>query len=582
MVVATLPWLALPLRGQDATRAADTPADASAGGAAADAPGASAPESAPSAGSPIYYNQTNPPPAYGEPGFGIVQRVPSSELGAPEYGVPYSALPLSPDPFAARSFGVGETTYSHWDGGSGSINLGSAGISLSRLPGIIQHGVAPDNALLKLGPLYFYLRSVDAYMFYTDNSRLTETNRQSEVAAIITMDMLLIAQVTDDLELSVAGTLVYLPVQNILSLNYSGLPGGSLGYLLEAAPTLAASVTQGANIAGWPVQFRDGFSTSTGRYSDSTLDSFTLFQGSSAQQNFNNGAYTFHSSHANLRNTSEVNNTSANDSYFTFFANTVSATTFKDLPNDITLTAAANHSDIWYYNQGNRGLPTSRDAFFAEAQDVRPSLRFKPFVTYEVTYSSNVPGVFQTVAAGLSGPITGQLFLSTDVGYYLSNTGHQGLLWVLDLAHTAGVYTTENFQIRRDLSDFNDEVTTTEYYRLNQILGPTLNGALFASHSDFQELSGNGTVDRSQEDFGIDITWVVGPLTHLSMGTTYAHQDFADDFVTDTLSARVSLSRTFSDSLFLRAFYQYQRFLTNQPGHNYFENLVYVSMQKYF
>jgi len=567
-----------------ALTAADAPATPDAAPAATDASPA-APADATS-GSPaatgngtLYYNQPGQPPTYGEPSFGILQRLPSSELGTPQYGVPYSSVlnGQSLDPLTGKGFGVDFYDFPKAGNAEGSLSLGSVGIGLTD-DNFLRRAVAPEDADLKIGPLYFYLDSLTGSLLYTDNSHLSATNRQSETLAIISLNMTLLVQLTEDLQFSISGSLIYLPIQNILGFESSSLEGG-LGFLLAALPTLTANATYDILVAEWPVRFRDSFTTSTGSYSDSTRDSFSLFEGSALQQQ--NGKYVFRSARVGLRNNEGDNNANSQNDYFSFFTNTISASTQGYLPSDILLSSYAERSDLWY-NQGNRGLPTSREDFYVLAQSVRPTLRFKPFASYEISHTSDAPGVFQQVEAGFSGPITDQLFLLTDMGYFLSNTGNEGLVWRLDLQHLAGENTTEDFSFQRDWNDFDDEMITTEYYRITQVLGPTINGAGFADHTSYEEVAGSGAVNRDQEDFGAGIYWILGPLTKLAVQGEYTHQNFDDHFRTDTWTARVNLSRTISDSMHLEAFYQYQNYMANESDRNYYENLVYISFTKTF
>jgi hypothetical protein len=589
LVMAQL-CLAFSLRAQDAPPTGAEPSNTPPPAASAVSPPASdaspstpdaslaTPESSP--GSPLYFNQNTQPLTYGEPGFGIVRRVPASEFDAPEYGVPYSSVLYNnpADPFSTHSFGLNTEEYPKFGEAYGSVSFGYAGLGLSSIP-FIHHAFAPLDADLKAGPLYLYFDSLEAALLYTDNYKLSDTNRQSELLAIISLNMTLVAQLTEDLQFSITGSVIYLPIQNIVGFESSTLEG-SLGFLLGALPALTSNVVYDTLVAGWPVEFKDVFQTSTGHYSDSTVDNFSLFQGGVLDRQ-QNGQYTFRSGHADLRFNSGNNNNDTQNNYFNFFSNTISATTYGDLPSDVQLTARAARSDLWY-NQGNRGLPSSRDDFYILAQSVRPTMRFKPFASYEVTHSSDVPGVYQIFTAGFSGPITDQLFLYADAGYFISNTGNEGSLWTLELQHTAGENTTEDLEIRRGLNDFDDEVITTEYYRINQILGPTLNAVGFADHSSFQELADDQVSNRDQEDFGVGLNWILGPLTTLELRGIYTHQNFDDGFKTDTWTGRVDLSRTITNTLFLRAFYQYQNYDAHVANRQYYENLIFVSLTKYF
>lgn len=577
LVQCCIAWGAV--QGQEAPSQPGQSGDSSADDTTPASPSFSAPPPGPS-----YYPRSTEPSTYGEPGLGIVQRLPSSELGSPQYGVPYSSVFSltgadgdSVNPLTAHSLEANANGYPKIGDLEGTVSIANAGAQLTNIP-FIYHAFPPEDADLKAGPFYLKFDRFEADLLYTDNYRLSHTGQHEETLVILSLNMTLIAQLTDDLQLAINGTVVYLPIQNIVGFESSSLDGG-LGFLLAAIPLMRSQLTYDTLIAGWNVQFADTFQVTTGNYSDSTRDQFNLFQSGELQAQ-SQGNYTFHSGHANLRD-NNTNSDNSQQDYFSAFVNTISALTTHDLPGDIQFTARAERSDLWY-NQGNRGLPSSREDLTLLAEEVRPNMRFTPYSSYELSHSSDVPGVYQTFRIGLYGPITDQLFLNTNVGYFISTTGHQDAVWTLNLRHVAGEYTTEYLGVERGLSDFNDEVYTSELYRITQVLGPTLTAEAFAENSQVQELINDQSPNRSQQDYGASLTWLLGPKTTLTLSGIYTHQDFTDGFLTDTWTGRISLWRTISDTLFFRALYQYQRFHTNQSSNNYSESLVYLSLIKYF
>jgi hypothetical protein len=336
-------------------------------------------------------------------------------------------------------------------------------------------------------------------------------------------------------------------------------------------------------IAGWPVLFQDQFSTTTGAYSYNTGDTYNLFGGTTLNQS-NHGVYVFHSGLVQERNANSTSGGGAasnQNEYFTAFANTVSAETTNSLPDDIDITSRAYRTDLWYDND-NGYLPVNHEDFLVLAQYVRPTMRFTPYASYEISHSSDVPGVFQIFRAGLQGPIDDQIYMDANAGYAIDNTGRDSAIWNLYLRHDAGPYTTEELEIAQDLSDFRDQIITTEYYRLWQKLGPTVNGILFADNTYYDELSNNGTGSRTQQDVGLCLSCALGPFTDLSASAIYSHQDFNAGFNTDTFTGRVTLSRTISDKLYFTGDYEYLKFDSSQASRSYYENIVTLSLVKYF
>jgi len=521
-----------------------------------------------------------PPPA------GPDEVLPSGLPAPPPLSIPYSAVePIQGvdrnnfDPFSYQSIGtsVNQNLGAKVGHAQGSLSLGNVGVGGSYVP-FIRRSPAPTDADVKLGPIYLYLYRLQSDFLYTDNVNLTTHNRRSTEYAIITLNMELIAQLTDDLQFAVYGSLIYLPLQNIFAATEASALQGGLGFLLGALPVLTGQVSYSTQVGGWDVILADKFQSATGYYSDSTRDQYNLFQGSVIQTGGNPNS--FRSSQVGLRNSNGAATDDTQD-YFSYYSNTVSAAASGQLAQDVSGEAIATRTDL-LYGSGSRNLPSSRDDLYMQAVSTRPTWRFEPFASYDIRHTSSIPGVFQVFRAGFSGPITDQLYITASAGYFFDTQGQADSLYQLTLRHVAGPYTTEELEIARALSYYDDEVFTTEYYLLSQVLGPTLNASAFGDHSEFQELLNDGVSNRSQEDAGAELTWAAGPSTSLQLSGIYSHQDFDDGTTTDTWTGRFTLSRVLSDTLFFQAFYQFQHYDTNAQDRKYEENLVYLSLVKYF
>ena len=571
VLVPTQFFFALAARGQDAPPAENAPA------------AAAAPAAGSSEGSPLYNSPFNGPGSYQETPFSVVPPTDSSDLGAPLYQVPQSSAfrgyggtattltPINADPFAGN-VGLDANQYPKMGEAQGSVSIYSQ--SDAGIP-FVYRAFPPDDADLKAGPFYLKFESLEADMYYSDNYNETATDRRSEVLAILSLNMTLMAQITEGLEISVNGTLIYLPLQNTVGVTSNSFYGNFP--LLLPIPTFLSAVNYDTLIGGWYVRFEDQISAQPATYSDSTQYTYNLFSGSVLDQS--NGKYVFRSGHVDLRSNQSGSN-SQEDNFFVY-SNIVSAETSHYYPDDVLVSARAYRQDLWY-NQETRGLPTSRDDFLIQAQSIRENMRFKPYVSFEVEHTSDVPGVYEIGQAGFTGPITDQLFLAAGAGYYLSNTGNQGFLYDLTLTHQAGPDTSEVLQVARSLNDFDDEVDTTEYYRITQVLGPTLNVSAFADHTEYEEFSGDLSNDN-QEDAGVLLACDLGPLTSLRIAGLYTHQHFNDNSISDTWTGRIDLYRHISDTLFFRAIYQYQRYIEGQASNgSYYENTVYLSLEKIF
>jgi hypothetical protein len=438
----------------------------------------------------------------------------------------------------------------------------------------LRGGSEPDYATLKAGPFYIKFHSLDGLVLYDDNYNQSHSNRLAETLILLRLNMTVIAQLTDNLQFALSGSIGYLPLQNqfgVQSNVYS-----SLGLLLFG-PLLTTQFVYDTVVAGWPVRFADDFRVGSAVYSDSLLDNFDLFTGDYLSRE-QNGEYVFAAGRTPAQ---QANYTGVNSDQLGLitYANTVSALTDHLLPGDTRLTLRIEHTDLWY-NQDNRGLPASRDDLYASLVSERENMRFKPYITYEATYVDQQDGITQQANAGIFGPIDDQLFLQAQAGIYVDGMGHQGLLYNFQLNHDAGPYTTEHLTLARSLDYFDQEQQTSEYYRLNQVIGPTIDATLFAAHSSFQELINNGVSSRDEELAGAQMVWYMGPKTSLQLAGIVERQQYHDDLRVDSVTGRAILNRILTDTLTMQLLYEYQRVSSNHAADSYYENLVYFRIIK--
>jgi hypothetical protein len=390
----------------------------------------------------------------------------------------------------------------------------------------------------------------------------------------LSLDLSVIAQITENLQFVAAGWITYLPLNNQV-----GFLNNSYNYLdlyLLATPLFLTQVAYDTMIAGWPVTFSDRLEVNTARYVDSAVDNFELFRGDFLTRD-ESGGYILRSSGNGRNNTASANDNNNNyDGLQVYLSNLVSASTDRLLPSDIHLHLEADHENFWFDN-ANGNLPPSTDEFYAEARTERPDMRFNLFLNYSASYIEDYTGLTQQIHAGVYGPIDDQLNLSADVGYYFGDNGHSGGLYSIFLSHDAGPYTQEFLGISRTLSAFNDFVVSSQYYNLRQILGPTLNATVFLEHGSTDDLIDGGDSSQEQEQGGVELDWTLGPKTILYLYGIAERQDFGGGGGrTDTITGRGILNRVISDDLTLQLLYQYQRATSSHADESYYENLVYL------
>ncbi len=445
---------------------------------------------------------------------------------------------------------------------------------------LLGRGFEPQDADLKFGPVFFKLDALSAALLFTDNEDLDETDRKSGVIGIMRLSGTLIVQLSEDLHIAASGSLVFLPFQGEFGLGGAGtrIPY-SLG--LAAIPAVFSQFTWDTELFGQPVLFADDLRTHVGYYSNNTRDDFTQLEPETSAGEDRAGRYAFRFPGHN--NDSHRNETREEDSTFTVISNEISASGERLLPGDVRLHVRVFNENLWY-NQTDRGLPTLRDGADVLLQEVHEDWRFKPYLSYEALYTDQSGGINHTVMLGITGPITEQLHLDAAAGvFYYSKHDSVHALFHLDLRHVAGPYTTESLFVGRTTNYFQDEIVTGATYTLHQILGPRLEGSLFATVAEVEDLTGE---DSTRDEFraGLRLAYTLGPRTVLQASGIYAKvlHDPNGDEDSDTWTGRLELRHRFTDTVYGRLLYQYQVRDSNQPGDSYYENLLYVSLTKYF
>jgi len=498
-------------------------------------------------------------------------------------GLPYSSVPLlertGGDFNNAGSMGGSPLSSSFWDpakvgNAEGGIDIFTGNLG-SNFP-FAYTSAEPQNADIKAGPIYIKFHSLDGLTLYDDNFRHTTSDRKSEVLALLSLNLSVIAQLTDNLQFQLTGSIMYLPLQNQVGIETNAY--NNLGLFLYGVPGLAAQMAYDTMIGGWPVVFADDFRANVGTYSNNVRDNFDLFRGDYLDEN-ENGSYAFRSQQNQGTSTTTTSNA---DTSIPYFSNDMSAVATRLLPDDVRLTVHLDHENLWY-NQDNRGLPSGRDEFFTALASERPNLRFKPYAVYEVTNVEGRPdGLVQSAQLGIRGPIDDQLLLRMSAGYFLSSGGASSYLYLFALDHTAGPYTLEQLVVDRSLSTFVDETVTSEYYNLRQILGPTLVGSVFLAHAQFAAIGNQGGSNHSDYYGGAQLDWQLGPKTDLLVAGVATREDYSGGSRIDRFTGRITLNRIVTDSLTFQLLYQYQRSIANNAGQSYYENLVYFRFVKTF
>lgn len=442
----------------------------------------------------------------------------------------------------------------------------------------LQQGFSPLDADLKTGPLYWKLRALTGAVLLSDNIDLSSDEREAGAIAMIALSGSVIAQITEGVRLSVAGSLVYFPIEGEGGLSGFGETDiYNLG--LSGVPLLRSQLVWSTMIGGWNVVLADNFEAGFGSYSNEFSHDSTLLDGFRLDEESRAGRYVFRPPNNPGYASSDNRNGRSDYSDTTLFSNTISATAERLVIGKTRLRVRLFRQDLWY-NQGGRGLPSLREGGSLSLASERPNMRFKPYFIYNAVRSDLQDSFDHTIRFGLAGPITDQLQFRGEIGHYWSGYGRNNNLWLMSLTHVAGPNTTQEVFYGRTLTSFNEEVHTSIGYHISQRFGPKLTGDAFVLQSQIEDLSGEN-FNRTELRTGIRLNLTAGPRTTIRGSILYGHGDSEIDHLV-TWTGRLEIGYSLTDTLLARLAYQYQQYEYNNPENSYYENLILFSMTKYF
>jgi hypothetical protein len=231
----------------------------------------------------------------------------------------------------------------------------------------------------------------------------------------------------------------------------------------------------------------------------------------------------------------------------------------------------------------------------------REDQRFKPFIYYRTVHANTYDGFDHELRTGIDGPITDQLKLHLDAGvHHRTQSSSNRFLYGFALEHIAGPYTNQSLAIVRRVNDLSEEVIDRASYRFHQILGPRLEADAFVGVGRSEDLDDESS--RKEFRTGARLTTYLGPRTTVRAGYTFSEiktdqgnfadgsddsfdeEDDEDSMGSDrkTHTLRLEVIYHWTDSLLSRLIYQHQKRESNHEGDSYDENLVFITLTKYF
>lgn len=442
---------------------------------------------------------------------------------------------------------------------------------------------SPTNAPIRLGS-FFYLDplSLSSSFLYSDNVDRSEVNRKDGWINIEELDVLGYIRLTDRLNLAFKVGLVYLPLQNKIGL--AGFTENRFAADSTFYP-LVSKLSYDLEFGEWNVHLYDRLRLLP--QAQLFGDQFNFTGGNSFDEEDRTGRYAFRSGlNPPGGNTGfRVNQTDRNQTdSFAELVNTVGGSVDRLLPTVTRFEAGASHSDYFYYGDRNsENLPSSRDAGHVSLISERESLRFKPFITYQISRNDSEEWS-HSVRGGVSGPITENLVFIGSAGYHWDGpTGAERMLSYIRLRHTIGPYTFQEVHYRRDLTYPEEDLENSYTYRIHQTLGPYVSTDVYAQYATFEDLNNNNTGTEEWRT-GLHFTIIPSSKTTFRVGGIFSRVTYDNraNGRADQWTAVGQVRRMLSDSLETVFTYQYRDRNSEQINDSYYENLFVLTLTYYF
>jgi hypothetical protein len=328
----------------------------------------------------------------------------------------------------------------------------------------LQRAGRPEDANLKAGPFYLWLRSISASVFYTDNAESSATEQRSETTSALRLGATAYLQIAERLRFAAAGSLVYLPQTTSLGLSGFGI-NDPLNDFLQGPLFRSQLVFSGpSRLSSWDLQWYNDLSASTLPFLISR-DRFGLDEERSARGSFRD---------PQVESTVLVLN------------NRTGVSAEKAILPAVNLTIGVSRSYFWYDGDFSRSLPRRSTAAFVSIASQRENARVRPFSYYRADrYGAG--GWTHRSGAGADSILSDYLLLSSEVSRFWSDeSDRRGWLWQTRLRHQPTSLASQEIGYARSLTDPLRDLERTWFYRLDLRVNSFLRARVGAEKSDFE------------------------------------------------------------------------------------------------
>lgn len=446
--------------------------------------------------------------------------------------------------------------------GSGRLGLSILDSSLTTnldLP-FADDGFAPEDAHLRIGPLYLRVPEAEFRLLASDNATLTEDKEESGAISILEIPLELSLQVNEQRRFGVDGRVILLPFEG-----EAGLAGFGGRYGLtgdeDSENFFLADFRQPFTLGGWEMTLYDRFDV-TG------YELLPRIQGRAQAEldQLNQGALNAvdsvgrYSYGGDFRRDPEEFDSFLDrleDDRGIVATNVLSLSGTTVTGNHVRLNLFASRLDRWYQDETDEAdNPVEwQETVGTSTTSERPQARFRPFASYTASRTNLDDEEIRHVArAGVFGPLTDNIEFFGDAGYTIG-PDDDDVLWRLQLTHTPKPSTWHQIEWSREVRQLDNDVETILAYRLHQVLGPRLSGSLTANRSEYDQ----DGVDQIENVIGASLSYDVGPRTDLRFDLLQSWEETETGEDTEQTTATLDIDYVLGPRADLRFTGEYQR-----------------------
>ena len=432
----------------------------------------------------------------------------------------------------------------------------SSDLNFSLDPGLpFTRQFNPDLAHLKAGPFHFDLLTVSSKALYSDyESDIRELNHEDGLLSIIELTGRAYARLTDDLYLSFAGTLYYLPGDDKWGVD---LGGRARSY---------ARLNWNRKVSVWDIHLYDEFKVL--HRSNDMLDPMEVDEIERA------GRYRL----------GRVDNSRVNgyfDANGLIYSNVIALQAMRPLGSYWSFWSKLDHADFWQTSQFVDHYTRDRAQLMLSHEG--DNLSFPPFVTYDVGTRDEFETFQQQAWLGAKGRFTENLRGTTRAGYYWDSgtpgsRNRESILYEGGLTHEINSSTRHSLYsglIYDDDIYGDDGLYNYTRYTLSHSFSPRLTTRAFCGIQNRQD-----DQDLDRWNMGLHISANITDYINLTLLARYENTTHSSMSDWDRWVYRTGLRYRLMSRLHLEINYQYEDL--NRQNAGFSEHFFYAGLTKSF